>query len=402
MKLKKYFFGLLKPAVLVLALLFLAGCEEKPSDVLWNEYEGIGNESLPVIESVTPADSAWATIDTIVITGKNFSTDTTAIKVWFNTTRVEIVEYGTNQLKIKSPDFVSDSVVIKVVTRLADKFAVHNYQLKEAIGAYFPFKKEDAPKAITFDKDGNLYVSLVINSVGAGIKKISPSNEISDFVPKGTETSWSALKVGGSTLYGAKGRAGVWKFEPGVVPPNAPWVIVDGNINDMDFDANGMMWAAGAHIYRIDPNLAASKKFPLPSGANIRSVRVFENYLYVGGTLSGKDGVWRYQILGPDDLGPQELFYDLSANYTGLVKAITFDITGRLYIGTSNVQNPILLVENGSGRFLYPGSLEGPADWFAWFDGPYMLYVKNVSAGESELIRVFTGSSTAPYYGLQL
>ncbi len=409
MEIKKYTLSVVKFIVLLItAAVLFAACEEEPSPVLWDEYQNAGSE-IPVVESVLPDLAAWALIDTITINGKYFSTDTSSMWVYFNTVEGKIVSLSETQIMVRTPSLIADSVVIKIVKRTADKYVAYNYQLKEGVGYYYPFLKEETPKAITVDKDGNLYVSLLIGGLAGGVHKIDKNTlEKTLYAPKGSETNWSGLKFAGTQLYGTKNNRGVWKIDQGVAPPNAPWAGpsqgVDANVLDFDFDQNGMLWAAGAHIYRINPANQQAKKFAQTS-ASIKSVRVFQNYLYVSGTMSGKEGVWRYQIISADELGTQEEYYLLSDHFA-LAKAqgITIDADGRVYLGTDNADPVIVIASDKIGRPMYPASLPAKATWFAWSDNQFLLYSKEATATDdnNKVVKVFAGINTAPYYGLGL
>lgn len=410
MEIKKYTISAFKIFVLLItAAVLFAACEEEPTPVLWDEYKDKGNSETPVIQSILPDLAAYALIDTITITGQNFSTDSADMWVYFNSTPGTVISTSLTEIKVRTPDLISDSVMIKIVKRTASKYVSYQYQLKQGVGSYYPFLKEEAPKSITTDKDGNVYVSLLLGGLAGGIRKIDKTTlEMTVYAPKGSETNWTGMKFGGTQLYAAKNNRGIWKIDPGVAPPNAPWSGpsqgVDANVLDLDFDQSGIMWAAGAHIYRINPATQAAKKFAL-TGAALKSVRVYQNYLYVAGTIAGKEGVWRYQIISADELGAQEEYYLLTNDYPlAKIQAITFDSEGRLYVGTDN-SNPVIVVATDKvGHILYPESLPAKAAWFAWLEGEYMLYTKDTTPDDATayIMKVYAGVTSAPYYGLNL
>jgi hypothetical protein len=408
MEIKKYTILIKFAILLITAAVLFSACEEEPTPVLWDEYQNAGSE-IPVIESVQPDLATYALIDTITINGRYFTNDTAGVKVYFNSMIAKIVSLTDTQIKVRTPNLISDSIMIKIVKRTADKFISYNYQLKRGVGSFYGFLKEEGPKAIAVGKDGNIYVSLLVGGLAGGIKKIDINTlEMTTYAPKGNETNWSGMKFAGTQLYAAKTNRGIWKIDAGVAPPNAPWSGpsqgVDANVLDLDFSQDGMMWAAGVHIYRIIPATQMAKKFAL-TGANLKSVRVFQNYLYVGGTIGGTEGVWRYQILSADDLGPQEEYYNLTSNFPlAKVSAITFDAEGRLYVGTDNVDPVIIVGADRTAQTLYPQSLSPKAGWFAWPEGEFMLYTKDTTPTDATafIVKVYTGVTSAPYYGLNL
>ena len=405
-----------------LLLLFIAAvlysCTEDPTETMWEINKNSGNSATPEISYVDvvskgwpapgEAGSFWASIDTIAIHGKNFGLDTTNQWVYFNLTKATIVSFSDSLLYVKAPALISDSVVVKVVKGTSEKWVSTSLKLKEAINTYYTFSKGEAARAVTFGKDNVLYASFMINGVGQGIYKLY-KNEAGESVKeqyafKGTETNWNSIKFLGTQLYGAKNLTGIWKIDPGVAPPNQPWAKPDKNIADFDIAANGMMYAAGAaNVYRINPN-SPTDIVKTTSTIVAQSVRVYDNYVYVGGNKGGVEGVWRFKIVDANTLGTEELFYNVSTNYTNTkVQGITFDQNGGLYIGTNNA-NPIIYVKNGSGSFLFPASLSPVAKWFTWVPGTqYLVFSQDVvlPSDLTNIYKVMTFNLSAPYYGIQ-
>lgn len=172
MEIKNYDLWSIKYIIMLfIAVVLLNGCSTEPDPVLWDTYQNTGSD-VPVIESITPALEAWNLIDTITINGKYFAPDSGDMWVYFNTVQGEIISSTDTQIKLKSPSFVSDSVMIKIVKRTADKYASSDYKIKMGYGTYYSFMKVEIPKAITNDKEGNLYASMIISNVGAGIWKV--------------------------------------------------------------------------------------------------------------------------------------------------------------------------------------------------------------------------------------
>lgn len=402
----KYIFNL----ILFLSAFAFMQCGKEPQAILYDDpkYNGAAN---PVVNNVVPKDSAWTVIDTISINGNNFSNKIEENFVYFNNIKGNIISASSTLLKVITPDYPKDSITIKVIVQNAEKYAeVKNYKLGEAIGTFYPFKTEQQPYTGTFDKNGNFYVSLVVNGVGSGIKKIDAAKNITDYAPKGGETFWYSIKFGnaGSQLYGVRGVKAIFKINPGQTP--SAWVTSAAGLNDdiydFDFDQSGKMWAAGSgnNVYYVNPT-SPNPVTPFPFSASIKSVRVFGNYFYVGGKYNNKEGVWRFPINGTT-LGSVENYFELlSISDSSSVQAITFDAAGNLYIGT-NGKYPILVVKvNKSASYLYPGSLLPKAQYFAWGEGKYILYTKvpeDTRIDPNQTIRrVFTFNNSAPYYGLQ-
>ena len=396
-------------------VLLFWGCNEAES--LNPLYDAaFSNASVPEIVSISPADSAFAGVDELTIIGHNFSTKAEDIKVYFNGLSAEIKSIDTNRIVLKAPNLPLDSIRVKIYKAGLDKFsAIQLYKLIPAFVIYQQFKINDTPYALTFDKDGNIYVSLTVNKAGVGIKKILPDGSVVDFAPKGAETFWSCLKFGKSgDLYAARSVKGIFKIAEGAT--SAVWVSSSngiGSVTDFDFDQNGVMWAGGNNtsVYSIT-QAKGVKAFPFTG--TVRTVRVFNNYLYVGGLSGGTEGVWRFAITDSSNLGASELYFDYQTAYpSGTIQGITFSADGDLVIGTDGSEPLIIVKPDKSSRVLFPGVLntlgKSKFNSIFWGSGPHLYYVRQAidltdAASPAEaILKVNTKNSLggAPNYGLQ-
>ncbi|MFA6981270.1 MAG: IPT/TIG domain-containing protein [Ignavibacteriaceae bacterium] len=407
--------SLLAAVVFVLVLAF-PGCNEKNNvEPLYNPT--FSNTLAPVITSVSPADSAFAGVDELTITGSNFAVSADSMAVYFNNVKATILSLDANKVVVKAPNLVKDTINIKISKFNTDKLSnSFQYKLISATIVFKEFKFNDTPYSLTYDKLGNAYVSYQVDSIGTGVKKIAPDGTMTDFAPKGAETSWSSMKFGQSgDLYAVRGVKGIFKIAPNLAA--ATWVSSAngiGTIMDFDFDQNGNMWAAGnnASIYRATQTKNVK---PFAFNANIRSVRVFNNYLYVGGAKNGVEGVWRFEIINSDSLGIAEEYYNYAATYpTGTIRGITFSADGDLYIGTDGVEMIVKVRPDKSSQVLFSGVLN-PSNKckfnsFFWQSGDVYLYLlrhavnlNDTATPPEAIIKVNTLNNLggAPYYGIQ-
>lgn len=343
--------------ILISALFILVGCNYDPAPSLFPEE--IDNGEPAVITSVSPADLALAGITEITINGSNFSPNQSENNVYFNSVRATIISSSATQIVVKAPILVSDSIKIKIAKRENISNAIP-YKLRAGVDEFFPFDPNNGqlPVGFTFDNTGNMIVSLS----GLGIKKITPAKVLSDFIPKGAETKWDALRVfSNGDIYGAKSIRGIWKLAANVAPPSPPWALTAAgtSLKDFDFDTNFNLWAVGSNsvLFRIKLD---GTHITFPFTASLRAVRVFNNALYVAGLKSGVEGIWKLTIDGSGNLGTEELYFDLTTNYPGVVtNAMTFSQDGDLFLGTNKDPDPIIIVHpNKSHESLYPGVLK--------------------------------------------
>jgi hypothetical protein len=386
-------------------VVFWAGCENDTTPSLYDP--NVTSQPDPVISSITPAGGWLAGVGTITITGSNFAANKVDNLVYFNDVVAEVVEASPTQLKIKSPVLVKDSIQVKISVYKAPRFSnTVLYKLQAAVSELYAFKTFEEPWGIACDAEGNVYVSLVSNGVGAGVKKITPDGVLSNYAPKGSETKYSALKMGpNGVLYAARIQRVIFQIPAGGGTPAVFASTGLGTIYDLDFDAEKNIWAAGNNdfIYRVKPDKTI-KAFPFR--ANVRSVRVFDNYVYLAGNRDGQEKVWRLRIVSADELGPEEEYFDFSTIPAGAagagIYAITFAADGDMYLGTDANEAIFVVHSNKTYEPLYAGLFSPKSLLFAWGKGTE-LYVTRERAGTSTqmIVRINTLKNGAPYYGRQ-
>lgn len=409
-KLTNYKKGLIT-GFLFFSLLALISCNEDPTPSLEDLIGPSG--ANPQITSVEPPSQALAGVTKVIINGSNFSADTAANLVFFGTTKAVVLEASTNRLVVLAPNVLGDSLDIKIAANGVLYSNKVHYSLKPAVSIYYTeFQDFEKPHGITTDNNGNLYVALE----GNGVKKITPDLELVDYAPKGSETYWSSLKYGPSnTIYSARLSRGVWQVFENTQPTSAPWAITPSGtrIDDIDFDVNLNIWGGGGAnsdvIIRIKPD-GSFKIFPFE--ATIRSVRVFNNSLYVGGAKDATEGVWSFPIISSDSLGSPALYFDMSQNYPGAsVNAITFSADGDLYIGsTVNIGNPVAIVtvhQDKTSEELYPGLIktslindagsdaDPDIETFAWGTDNFLYFTQRAFT----IFKLNMQELGAPHYG---
>jgi len=378
--------GLSAIACVSLFMLLFNGCKKEGTSLFDPNYAGRPD---PVITALTP-NSGLAGVSTFTITGANFSPIKEENTVLFDAVKAQVLTASSTQLTVRAPNIVKDSIKVKVSVFRAERFSnIVLCKLDAAVWELEGLKLGEEPWGTAIDAAGNIYVSIVSNGVGIGIKKFTPDATRSDFAPASGFTKWSSLRVGpNNVLYGALNLRAIFQIPPGTSP--VLWVGPTsgiGTIYVFDFDAQGNIWAAGNNtaVYRVkqDKNI---KSFPL--NASIRSVRVYNGYVYFAGKTfpDSLEKIIRYQIISSDSLGPQEVYYNFSSSSYGApdksVYAITFSSQGDLFVGT-DLADPILVVHpDKSAEPFYPGVLAPTLHILLWGKGTELLAVRgNASAG---------------------
>lgn len=401
----------LRTTVSGMFLLTLISCVENPeTPVLYDE--GVGTGAAPTISSITPAGQAFAGIDTLTITGTNFSTVPSENTVYFNSTIVPIVNATSTTLTLKAPNIVLDSVGVRVARFRTERMSnLIKYKLD---AAYFSSPilpgGEEAWSAAT-DTAGNLYLSMTSGG-GIGIKMYpTGGGPRTDYSTTGGVTKFTGIKMGpAGEIYAARNLSALYKVPAGGGAP-AVWLIGGGlgRTFDFDFDVNKNIWAAGdgANVYRVRPDKNV-KAFALD--AVIRSVRVYNGYVYFGGKMrsDNTEQVVRRRIVSTDSLDVTEGYFNFSTSpfyaVGASIYAITFASDGTMYIST-DASNPFIVVSPTlSAAPLYPGVLEPTHHVLAWGAGPYLYALRGAAAAgvattSPSVMKINTLKLTAPYHG---
>ncbi len=387
--------------VLILVIALFSGCGEEPTKSLFDPDAPTG--ATPVISQVVPADSTLSGIGQMIIKGQNFSSVPTENFVFFNDTRAEVLSATSTELTIKTPILVGDTNM-KIAVHQAELFSnIIKYRLLETVGNLVSFTEAQIPYAITCDASGNVYLSLVESNAGRGVQKVTPDGTMGDYAPKGGETFWAALKVGpNGIIYGVRQVRAIFQIASEGAAPTT-WTVIPTTtvkLADIDFDSELNMWAVGNNqeIFRIKPDKTING---FPFVGDVRSVRIFNNYVYLAGGRESVEKIWRLQIISADELGPEEVYFDFSAAYPGyFTKAITFDKNGDLYVGTDAPESIIVVHADGTHEGLYFGLFHSSTISFAWGTGTY-LYATREGSGDfpQTILKIQMLKEGAPYFG---
>jgi hypothetical protein len=388
---------------LFLVISFFTGCKNEYPPSLWDP--GKEYRPNPAITSVEP-DSAYAGIGEVTIKGDSFAVSVDSNHVYFDGIEATILSATATQLTVLAPNVPGDSLRIKLRidgALLYDEY--YPYKLTRAAIEYGGFSDVDDAWGIACDKDENLYVSLA----GKKIVKVTPDGEQQDYANTSFDKA-SGMKMGPEGyIYYVNLLSFMFRVLPGggpidATPDDELFAMLPGGTTDLDFGPSGNIYCggSGAAIYRVKPDKSKEKAADYKS-ISIKTVRVFNGYVYVGGDSSGHQCIWRNQIISADSLGPKEIYFDWSNEIgpTSKVLSITFATDGDMYVGTDATEAIIIVHPDGSNEALYPGVLEPESYALCWGNGQY-LYVNRQStdAAKKRIIRVNTlDKEGAPYYG---
>lgn len=393
--------------LLLLAAVLITSCGKDAAPVLYDEYANSGTPT-PVVNSISPSDSAWGGYDTLTISGSNFSPVAENNLVWFDNIETHAFASTPTQIKVIAPHYPKDSVKIRVDVTTAHEYTqiTKPYRIKPVQVTAWNLTMGEVPYVIALDKDQNIYSFIKASGIGAGIQKENVNKTVTQYLPQVSGYDWKAFKMGpGGVLYATRSVTAIWQIpETQKVP--SPWVTktqgITANILDLDFDAQGNMWAGGVSnsLFRVTQAKAVTK-FAITADS-VRSIRIFNNYVYVAGKKDSVEKVWRYQISG-EQLGQEETYFDFTSKYPkASIRAITFAVDGTMYVGSNSLTSPIIMVSpSGAVSDLLPGVIKGYVTYFA-ANGTYLYYSREITSSkdsDQKIFRVNTFKQMAPYYG---
>ncbi|RMF63236.1 MAG: hypothetical protein D6743_11025 [Calditrichaeota bacterium] len=384
--------------IVLTAPAWLLTCGKEPTSSIWNpQWQGRPD---PVISRVEPAEGAFAGIGLVTLYGENFSSDAAENHVYFDGVSAEILSASTTSVQVKAPNITGDSVRIKLRVDGAILFAEwYPYRLEPAAIEWGDFDQFDDAYAIACDKDENVYVSLK----GKKIVRVTPDGERQEYATSLADKA-SGMKIGpdGSIYY-----VNILPFMFRIPPQGNDGLFarLPGGAFDLDFGPNGNIYCGGSGkaLYRVKTD-GSSEVAADYGNVTIRTVRVFNGYVYVGGKDgdTGQHNVWRNQILSATELGPKELYFEWS-NKIGAhadLLSLTFAEDGDMYVGTNAPEAIFVVHPDGSFEPLYPGVIEPETYAMTWGNGPY-LYVnrRSVDPKKKKIIRINMLKNGAPYFG---
>jgi hypothetical protein len=408
MKTSNFLYALLTLTLIVI----ISGCKKDPPVSPWDPNATFGAQ--PIVSSVVPENMPYILggVTTIDINGTGFPTDTSKIHLFFNNTEVSIGSITATQIKLLAPIMILDSIRVRLRIDGSDQFSDLKYI---NIRSTFTLIKEIdttqvTPHAITFNKNGDLFVSVTKGTVSDGIYEVTAAGSAIPFAAKGTEPSFTGLKLKGDSIYAARGanrivsRNSTPPYAMNIFSSALPAIVVD-----FDYDANRIMWTGGSTmnggILRID-SLKSVKQFPFTG--TIRSVRVFNGALYVTNEApDSTNAIYKIPIIASDSsLGTAEKYFDLSVtvgNKKNKAYGITFDSDGNLYVGTDAPAGIYVVASDKSIQPLYNGVIGPNCTFLAWGNDSYLYVVREKATATSSPTGLFKidmlGKLSAPYYG---
>jgi hypothetical protein len=408
--------------LMILGIFLIWSCNENPTPSLFNpEKYDQTRENVPEITAIAPADSSYAGVGTLTITGKNFSpvepyNDNN--QVLFNNVIAEIVSMTSTEITVASPVLVGDSLSVKIWSKGIQQYSDPvNYKLKPAVQIVGGLGDVDFATALAGDGSNNIYVS-VHGAFEDIIKLIIPDGTGSTYAGTSFLNANGMAYGPGNMLYCAIAAGRVKQIktidQAGV---EATYKAVTQIPIDLDFDQDLSLWIVGrvstttltpSDIVRIKADGTMETMATMDS--YLKCVRIYVDggtpYVYVAGSNSatGEKKIWRREIQGDGSLGSEQVVLDVAGSSWlngSTVQSVTFSADGLMYIATDASPDAMFIYDpvSQSHQVLYPG-LIGPRIYdIVWDEGAYIYATKQEGETSATILKIDVGKKGAPYYG---
>ncbi len=391
-------------------LMLTSSCKKEAGSLFDPDYES--SQPSPVISSIIPASGYLAGVDSLIINGENFTSDLDSMTLNFGGVPGTIYRSNSTQMVVRPGFKVGNEVPVRISVRGSELFSnSFPYKLDDPFDFYSGTTSDFAPTSgIAMDGDDNIY-TVVDNSATGRIRytKIATDGTITldqvkasgearptfgDTRPYPTDstmrfTQYSSIVYnGGDTLLmSQQSIRAIFQKTFGDDKRESVWAASSSGglkIMNMVKDSKGFLWVVGLgsdNIHRFNAVTKAETKFPFVGDLN--AVAVFEDYLFVAGSINGNKEIWRIPVDANGDLGVGEKYFDFQANYDGSIRSMILASNGDLILATTAVESLVKIFPNKSHIPFYDGVIKEGAFTLGWRSDRFM--VVGVSGTEASI-----------------
>ncbi len=361
------------------------------------EYES--SAPSPQITNISPAGGYLAGVDSVIVTGTNFSADPDSLIIDFGGSAGVLKMVSKTEMIVRPGKNFGENLPVRVALRGQEFFSEpYPYTLFQPFGVYPGLNSEDEPTTpVAVDADNNIYAIFTRNKE-TRYRKISPDGTIETDAVLAPEdngptnstmrfNAYSSLLVGpgGELFMAQQSIRAIFRKTFGDGAREGVWAASSSGslkIRDMVFDNNGYLWVVGRdsdQIHRFDVTTRAESKFPFEGILSSVAFYSNENELYVGGLVDSTQSIWKFTIDGSGNIGSGELYFDFGNHYDGIVASMIFASNGELLIATGpkidGIDKPgiIKLYPDGRHEQLHNDMIKDGAYSITWRDDKFAV-----------------------------
>ena len=365
-------------------------------------------EATPGVNFITIHGTNFTgAIDTVVIHNENVDTTFIYNGVYFDKVLADAVEFSATSIKVRRPNLVSNSCIVKVVSNSALLVAKSPapYRIDAVLQRYGSFLENVVLAVVAVDREENLYV---VETGSKYIYKIATDGDKTN-IGTATRVPTDASIGPDGNLYLPENNRAIDKVEIATGAVTRWTQLPSGKVVKFgDFGNNGYFYTGGT---RTDLVIVPFDLSTTPTSAGfyandeILAIRFCNGYIYVVSRTSGSQNpakIWRHLLDATGKVGSQELVLDMSTTgdfSSRMISAIAFSSNGTMYIATDS-PDPILVVDPATNNvdFFYKDILPSNCKQFGWGNGTYLYMISgDTNLGQEWTVyRVDMGTTGAP------
>lgn len=350
----------------------------------------------PVVTNISPDPEYLAGVDSVIVSGQNFSDDIDDVVINFGGSSGVVLSATTTELIVRPGTIHGSDLSVQVGVRDAEFLSEsYAYTLRQPQGFYPGTDVQFKPQtSLGIDDSNNIYLIAERNS-SFRIFKITPDGTTetdgvknlgevrtddspypADSTLRYPASSYTDIEIGpGGDIFMTQGSVrAIFIKTFGNDKREDLWAASssgDLKIRDIIFDDNGFLWVVGLDsdgIHRFNSTNKSETKFPFSGQFNAVAYYKNNNELYVGGEIGGSQQVWKFAIDGGGNLGTGELYFDFGANYEGLITSLIFASNGELLIGNDGETSIVRVFPTLRHQPFYPGMIKKGTFSITWRD----------------------------------
>jgi len=401
--------------IILVTLLIFQGCGEGNS-VFDPDFELPGNR--PIVTNITPDPEYLAGVDSVIVTGENFSDNIDEVVINFGGSEGVILSASPTQLIVRPGQKDGQNLPVKVGVFNAEFLSeAYSYTLRPPQGLYPGTSTGFVPVTpLGIDGNNNVYLFAERNSAFRlykiavdGTTEIDGIRNLGEFKEDGETpvpadstlrypaNSYSDIEIGPMDqvfmTQGSVRAIFIKTFGDGI--RESLWVASSSaalKIQDMIFDDNGFLWVVGRdsdQIHRFNSTTKAESKFPFVGQFNAVAYYKQSNELFVSGTINGSQQVWKFSIDGSGNLGSGELYFDFGAKYDGNITSLILASNGELLIGNTGETSIVRVFPSGRNQAFYPGMIKQGTFSITWRDDEFAVVATEGDGGSLNFMDMF-------------
>ncbi len=379
-------------------MVVMSGCKYDVAEPAWDQpYE------VPPTPTITQVDPSQATpgVNTITVTGTNFSTPPDTNAVYFSyfdnakkslvAVTAEVVATSTTSVTVRRPNLASDSCTVMVAPPKSLTVVKYSqlYKVDPVTDEYGNFNNNVPLNTVAVDDAENLYV---IETTTRNIHKVT-TDQTNSTLPTPAKFPPTDARIRNGALYitGTNVNVDTVNLATGAI---ATWVKLPTGktVRFCDFDSSGNFYAGGTRTDLLvlkQPNydVKAITYAGVYAKDTILAMRVYKGYIYLVVRTSAPaannpaTAIWRHSVDANGNLGSRDLVVDWTTT-GGLasrsIRGIAFSSKGNMFIGTDASADPILILDLNTKivDYFYRGILPSYCRHLNWGSGNYLYMVR--------------------------